>query len=59
METILAESEIRSLLTKERYYRDVGEWEKLRDCYHPDSAETLIKVSWSAIPTSPLHISTK
>ena len=42
----LTELEIKSLLIRERYYRDTSQWEKLRKCYHPDSIKTNIKISW-------------
>ena len=45
--TVLAESEIRSLLYRERYYKDSCQWDKLRSCYHPDPSKTLIDISWS------------
>lgn len=38
--------EIKSTLTRERYYRDSAQWVKLRESYHPDAGRTLIKVSW-------------
>lgn len=40
------ESEIKSLLTRERYYRDTAQWEELRRCYHPDAGQTKIDISW-------------
>ena len=43
---LLAELEIKSLLTRERYYRDTGQWIKLRDSWHPDVSSTLLRVSW-------------
>ena len=45
--TAQAESEIRSLLYQERYYKDGSHWEKLRNCYHPDPAKTMVDISWS------------
>jgi hypothetical protein len=40
------EIEIKSLLIRERYYRDTCQWEKLRGCYHPDASKTSIDISW-------------
>lgn len=40
------EIEIKSLLVRERYYRDTCQWEKLRGCYHPDASKTSISISW-------------
>lgn len=40
------EMEIKSLLVRERYYRDTCQWEKLRRCYHSDPSKTLIDISW-------------
>ena len=45
-EQVLTEAEIRSLLIRERFYRDAGEWQKLRGCYHPDASLTLIDITW-------------
>ncbi|KAH8800241.1 hypothetical protein F5884DRAFT_904931 [Xylogone sp. PMI_703] len=44
--TTLSECEIRLLLIRERYYRDSGQWDKLRDVYHPDNSKTRIDISW-------------
>jgi hypothetical protein len=46
-QSALEEAEIRSLLLRERHYKDNFLWEKLRTCYHPDPAKTYINVSWS------------
>ncbi|KAL6241055.1 hypothetical protein RBB50_011958 [Rhinocladiella similis] len=43
---LLEDLEVKSLLTRERYYRDSSQWAKLRTSYHPDASRTLIKVSW-------------
>ena len=43
---VLEELGIRSLLCRERYYRDTAQWQKLRDCYHPDAAKTRVEISW-------------
>jgi hypothetical protein len=43
---VLAESEIRGVLIRERFYRDSSQWTKMRDCYHPDASLTLIDISW-------------
>lgn len=40
------ESEIKSLLIRERYYRDTAQWEELRRSYHPDAGQTRIDISW-------------
>ncbi|KAF2171024.1 hypothetical protein M409DRAFT_18997 [Zasmidium cellare ATCC 36951] len=45
-ERVLAECEIRSLIIKERYYRDSNQWQKLRGCYHPDASRTWLNISW-------------
>jgi hypothetical protein len=36
-------SAITQLILRERDARDLGRWDQLRDCYHPDS---LIRISW-------------
>ncbi|KAL2784640.1 hypothetical protein BJX64DRAFT_286420 [Aspergillus heterothallicus] len=46
MDTFLTESEIKSLLVRERYYRDTNQWEKLRSSYHPDASRTHIDITW-------------
>ncbi|PYH80325.1 hypothetical protein BO82DRAFT_433504 [Aspergillus uvarum CBS 121591] len=43
---ILIHSNIKSLLVRERYYRDTCQWQKLRDCYHPDASQTHIEITW-------------
>ena len=43
---ILAEACIKSLVVRERYYRDSCQWEKLRECYHPDASQTDIGITW-------------
>ncbi|KAH8900521.1 hypothetical protein GQ53DRAFT_633207 [Thozetella sp. PMI_491] len=42
----MTELEIKSLLVRERYYRDTEQWTKLRSSYHPDPARTSINISW-------------
>ncbi|KAF9885861.1 hypothetical protein FE257_012333 [Aspergillus nanangensis] len=42
----MQESEIKSLLVRERYYRDTCQWDKLRACYHPDASKTHIEITW-------------
>jgi hypothetical protein len=42
----LTELEIKSLLVRERYYRDTAQWQKLRESYHPDASKTHINISW-------------
>ena len=43
--TSLDEFQITSLLKRERYYRDSRQWQKLRNCYHPDPSKTRIEVA--------------
>lgn len=43
---VMDEIEIKSLLIRERYYRDTGQWEKLRGSYHPNPSKTSIDISW-------------
>ncbi|KAE8332946.1 hypothetical protein BDV39DRAFT_215935 [Aspergillus sergii] len=45
-ERILTEAQIKSLLVRERYYRDTCQWKELRDCYHPDTSKTHIEITW-------------
>ena len=45
-EKLLNELEIKSLLIRERYYRDTFQWAKLRQSYHSDASKTHIKISW-------------
>ncbi|KAI3331780.1 hypothetical protein HD806DRAFT_169385 [Xylariaceae sp. AK1471] len=42
----LTELEIKSLLVRERYYRDTAQWQKLRESYHPEASKTHINISW-------------
>lgn len=51
---LLNEMEIKSLLVRERYYRDTCQWENLRQCYHADPTKTLIDISWYVLKL--LHI---
>ncbi|KAK5046467.1 hypothetical protein LTR84_008270 [Exophiala bonariae] len=46
LEHVLDDLEIKSLLIRERYYRDTCQWDKLRSCYHPDASKTFIDISW-------------
>ena len=46
MEKLLTELEIKNLIVRERYYRDTAQYQNLRDCWHPDEAQTRIKISW-------------
>ncbi|KAJ5833626.1 hypothetical protein N7474_001937 [Penicillium riverlandense] len=46
LEKQLTEQQIKSLLVRERYYRDTAQWENLRDSYHPDVSKTAIKITW-------------
>ena len=34
---------ITQLILRERTSRDLGEWEQMRDCFHPDS---IVRISW-------------
>lgn len=43
---LIHELTIKSLLIRERYYRDSAQWEKLRQSYHPDASKTLLNISW-------------
>ena len=43
---LMDEIEIKSLLVRERYYRDTCQWQKLRESYHPDASKTSIDISW-------------
>ncbi|KAI5460725.1 hypothetical protein BGZ63DRAFT_454925 [Mariannaea sp. PMI_226] len=45
-EKLSTEFAIKSLLTRERYYRDTCRWENLRASYHPDASKTNINISW-------------
>lgn len=40
------ESQIKSAVVLERYYRDNGMWNDLRKSYHPDASKTEIKITW-------------
>lgn len=40
------ELQIKSLLVRERYYRDTSQWRKLRAAYHPESTKTHINITW-------------
>ena len=42
----LDEARIRSLLIRERYYRDTAQWERMRNSYHPDNSKTWINITW-------------
>lgn len=46
LEKQLTEQQIKSLLVRERYYRDTAQWENLRNSYHPDVSKTAIKITW-------------
>lgn len=45
-EEAVDEAKIRSLLIRERYYRDTSQWQKMRDSYHPDPTETHVNIQW-------------
>ncbi|KAI1826634.1 hypothetical protein F4861DRAFT_545640 [Xylaria intraflava] len=36
--------QIAALVKSERYFRDCRQWQKLRNCYHPNASETRIRV---------------
>jgi len=40
----LDEHRIASVLKRERYYRDIRNWQNLRNCYHPSPSKTRIEV---------------
>ena len=42
----LVEAAIKSLVVRERYYRDSCQWQNLRDCYHPDASKTMVDITW-------------
>ncbi|VUC24153.1 unnamed protein product [Clonostachys rosea] len=42
----IQDCEIKSLLVRERYYRDTAQWQKLRESYHPDASKTSINITW-------------
>jgi hypothetical protein len=55
--TILAELELQSLIIRERFARDTGQWVKLREAYHPDPSRTRIRTMWySFLYISRLHV---
>ncbi|KAL8738588.1 MAG: hypothetical protein Q9181_000639 [Wetmoreana brouardii] len=43
--TALDEFQITALLRRERYCRDSRQWQKLRNCYHPEPSKTKIEVA--------------
>lgn len=49
LQQLLDEQQVKSLLTRERYYRDTAQWQNLRDAYHPDASRTWIKITWCAL----------
>ncbi|KAL2783000.1 hypothetical protein BJX66DRAFT_345343 [Aspergillus keveii] len=44
--TLLDELAIQTLILRERFARDTGQWAKLRDAYHPDASRTRIRTMW-------------
>jgi hypothetical protein len=46
LEREMDEQRIKSLLTRERYYRDTAQWQNLRGSYHADTSKTAIKITW-------------
>lgn len=55
--TLLTQFQIQTLLVQERYYRDTSQWEKLRQCWHPDPTQTNVKISWYDCPVFPPQLS--
>lgn len=56
---IWAEAAIKSVLVKERYFRDSCQWDKFRDTYHPDASKTHLDISWyayTAVLSQQLHL---
>ncbi|KIV79375.1 hypothetical protein PV11_06938 [Exophiala sideris] len=45
-ELALEESQIRSILIRERYYRDTSQFDKMRKMYHPDGQKTKVYITW-------------
>lgn len=43
---LIHELNIKSLLVRERFYRDSAQWEKLRQSWHSDATATSLKISW-------------
>ena len=46
IEQMFDECRIRSLLIRERYYRDSCQWERMRDAFHPDTSKTWVNIQW-------------
>lgn len=46
IDEVAQDYQIKSLLVRERYYRDSCQWDKLRDSYHPDPSKTHVEISW-------------
>ncbi|KAI0156817.1 hypothetical protein GGR57DRAFT_501206 [Xylariaceae sp. FL1272] len=44
---LLTELEVKSLVVKERYYRDYAQYTELREAWHPDTNKTHIQISWN------------
>lgn len=53
LQHFLNESEIRSILIRERFHRDHGEWDEWRNTYHPDNSKT--EVHTSLYETYPIY----
>ncbi|GAB7333981.1 hypothetical protein MBLNU13_g06085t1 [Cladosporium sp. NU13] len=47
---LIHELTIKSLLIRERYYRDSAQWDKLRQSWHPEANTTSLKISWFTGP---------
>ncbi|KAK5465519.1 hypothetical protein LTS15_002082 [Exophiala xenobiotica] len=45
-EQAMEESQIRSILIWERYYRDTSQFDKMRKMYHPDGQKTKVYITW-------------
>ena len=43
---LLDDFDIRSLVVRERYYKDTFQWENWRKTYHPDPEKTWIDIAW-------------
>lgn len=52
---LIHELTIKSLLIRERYYRDSAQWDKLRQSWHPDANTTSLKISWYVCLSRHLH----
>jgi hypothetical protein len=46
MDFSLERLRIEQIVMTERYCRDSAQWEKMRTFWHPDAAETNLKITW-------------